>query len=132
MLLNRLFLALGYYLLAVVFLLPLASAHFTTVYHYSHARYAGDLQVAAPVQLYSYDSFVRPLVYQYPAAHTTVVYRGSSSPYSYPYYTTYSVPVYRTVPYSRHRFPILHAIRSLSRIEEIEFEHGKLEIEFDD
>lgn len=132
MLLNRLFLVLGYCLLALVFLLPLVSAHYDAVYRYSRAQYAGNMQVAAPVQLYSYDAFVRPLVYQYPASHTTVVYQGSSSPYSYPYYTSYSVPVYRTGYYSTHRFPVLHAIRSLSRIEEIEFEHGKLEIEFDD
>jgi hypothetical protein len=130
MVLNRLFLVLAGSLLALVFLVPMVSAHYTTVYHYSHAQYAGDMQVAAPVQLYSYDSFVRPLVYQYPASNSTVVYQGSSSPYSYPYYTTYSVPVYRTQSYYRvHPFRFLHSLR---HIEEIEYEDGEWEIEFDD
>lgn len=120
-------------LLALIVLAPAVSAHYSTVYHYSHAQYAGDLTVAAPVQLYSYDAFVQPLVYRYPnAANTTVVYQSAPSPYPYPYYTTYSVPVYRTDYYSAHRFPVLHAIRSLSRIEEIEYEHGRWKIEFDD
>lgn len=131
MLLSRLIVVLVLVALtALAFVLPAVSAHYSMVYHYSHAQYAGSLQVAAPVQLYSYDSFVSPLVYQYPSSNTTVVYQKSVSPYSYPYYTTYSVPVYRAAP--SHRFPILHALRSLSRIEEIEYDDGEWEIEYED
>jgi hypothetical protein len=127
---SRFFLALAS-LVVLAFAMPLVSAHYTAVYHYSHAEYAGSLNVAAPVQLYSYDAFVRPLVYQYPETHSTVVYSGSTSPYSYPYYTTYSVPVYRNY-YSVRSFPLLRAFRSMNRIEEIEYDDGEWEIEFDD